>query len=553
MVNLIQDTWIPAIREDTTEVCIAPWQVALDHETNPLIRLAAPRPDFNGALIQFLIGLMQTTCPPKNEREWFRKFESPPDEQYLRDSFERYAYAFELDGEGPRFMQDINLSEGNSWRIEQLLIEMPGENALKENTDHFIKRNTVQQLCLPCCAMALYTLQTNAPSGGRGHRTSLRGGGPLTSIVISRTLWETIWLNVIPSDSFTRYGNPEKQDENDIFPWLAPTRTSESEGSETTPQHVNPAQMFWGMPRRIRLECDTTTKGICDLCGCSSDRLYTSYLTKNMGVNYSGNWQHVLTAYTNGKSGKLIPQKGQPGGISYRNWLGLIQSDTDRSTIPAVVVHNFRSYRQNDLPELPFRLWTFGYEMDKIKLFKPLCWYEGTMPLIKVNPLIREDYEVVTAQLIKTATIVINKTKYAIWSAFYEPKKTETHDQKQKDSVKQERIKDNFKKTLFTSITFKFWQNTEAEFYKSLYLLKDMMENGEDTNTAKWRWIGILENEAETLFDDFTQLNMIGIADPKRISLAYKYLQDNTSKSNPEILKTLDLQPKNNSSEYNGR
>lgn len=520
MVNLIQDTWIPAIREDTTEVCIAPWQVTLDHETNPLIRLAAPRPDFNGALIQFLIGLMQTTCPPKNEREWFRKFESPPDEQYLRDSFERYAYAFELDGEGPRFMQDFDLPDGKETSIDHLFIEMPGNKTLEDNTDHFIKRDRIRQICLPCSAMGIFTLQTNAPSGGSGHRTSLRGGGPLTTILMGRTLWETIWLNVIPSDSFTRYGNPEKQDEKDIFPWLAPTRTSESKGSETTPQHVNPAQMFWGMPRRIRLECDDITSGICDLCGCTSDHLVTSYQTKNKGINYGGNWRHVLTAYATNKDKEIISQKGQPGGISYRNWLGLMQTDAESNIEPAVVVHSFRYDRQTDLPDLPFRLWAFGYDMDNMK---SRCWYESIMPLIRVNPSIREEYEAVTAQLIRTASLVANSTRIAVKKAIFSEKAEVRGD--------------------LSMIDARFWQETEAEFYRSLHLLKATMESGEDTDKVKHQWLATLGREAERLFEDFSQTNMIGIVDPKRIALAHRDLRNFTSIRNKKIQKTLDLQP----------
>nr|WP_231886596.1 type I-E CRISPR-associated protein Cse1/CasA [Methylomonas methanica] len=56
------------------------------------------------------------------------------------------------------------------------------------------------QLCPSCAATALFTLQTNAPSGGVGHRVGLRGGGPLTTLVLPKasqtTLWQKLWLNV---------------------------------------------------------------------------------------------------------------------------------------------------------------------------------------------------------------------------------------------------------------------------------------------------------------------------------------------------------------------
>jgi len=519
MVNLIQEEWIPVIRNDGTRVSIAPWQITEDYE-NPIKHLAALRADFNGALVQFLIGLVQTALPPSNDREWFRRFESPPEPEELRKRFIAYGHAFELDGDGPRFLQDFDLPEQKEHPgISQLLIEMPGEKTVDDNTDHFIKRGTVQKICQHCCAMALYTLQTNAPGGGQGHRTSLRGGGPLTTVVMGRTLWETIWLNVIPSGAFARYGNADLQGEADIFPWLGPTRTSDN-NEPTTPQDAHPAQMFWGMPRRIRIDQDNLTEGTCDLCGCACTHLVQTYQTKNHGVNYEGNWRHTLTAYAINKKGEFISQKGQPRGISYRNWLGLVQNETgsNTETEPAVVVHAFRYDRQPDLPDVPFRLWAFGYDMDNMKA---RCWYEGAMPLIKVDPSIRADYEAVTGQLIKTASFVADSTRKAIIKALF----SEKADVKGDISV----------------IDSRFWKDTESEFYKVLYNLKEAMENGKEILDLKRKWLDTIRKEAERLFDDYSQSAMIGIADPKRITVARRELRNFTSPTATKIWKTLDL------------
>ena len=63
-MNLIHDAWIPIRRKHGEETRIAPWEVTTRYSDDPVVALAAPRPDFNGALIQFLIGLLQTTCAP---------------------------------------------------------------------------------------------------------------------------------------------------------------------------------------------------------------------------------------------------------------------------------------------------------------------------------------------------------------------------------------------------------------------------------------------------------------------------------------------------------
>ena len=250
--------------------------------------------------------------------------------------------------------RDLTKKDGEPNTIDHLLMEMPGDQTLDKNTDHFLKRDTVRNICRSCCAMALFTLQTNAPAGGRGHRTSLRGGGPLTTLVMGRTLWETIWLNVITRDLFGHFGNITKNGWADMFPWLGHTRTS-GKNETTTSQDVHPVQMFWGMPRRIRIIFEAHTEAIqCDLCGCSVHDYTSGYFDKSYGIHYKDGWHHILSPYsTDLKTGKSLPLHGQPGGISYRNWLGLIQNSPEKNfkREPAVVVHVFREEREPDLSE----------------------------------------------------------------------------------------------------------------------------------------------------------------------------------------------------------
>ncbi len=519
MVNLIQEEWIPVIREDGARISITPWQVTDDHEKDPVHWLNAPRADFNGALVQFLIGLVQTAFPPSSDREWFRRFESPPQPEELRERFTAYSHAFEMDGDGPRFMQDFDLPEQKDhWDISQLLIEMPGVNTVKNNIDHFIKRGTVQQICPYCCAMALYTLQTNSPGGGRGHRTSLRGGGPLTTVVVGRTLWETIWLNVIPSGELARYGNVDLQEDAGIFPWLGPTRASDK-NEPTTPQDAHPAQMFWGMPRRIRIEQDEIEEGVCDLCGCFSTYLVRRYQAKNLGVYYSAEWRHTLTPYRKSKSGEYLPTLGsRVRTVSYRHWLGLVQNDPDLQSEPANVVHVFREARHPDLPDVPFRLWAFGYDMNKMKA---QSWCEGAIPLINVSSSIRAEYEATTAQLIKVASLVASDTRKAIIKALFA----------EKSSIRGD----------ISVIEARFWKDTESQFYRILSGLKEVMEEGGETVGLKQEWLHIIRREAEKLFDEYSQSALIGVANPSRIAIARRDLRNFTSPNTKKVRKALDL------------
>jgi CRISPR system Cascade subunit CasA len=89
-----------------------------------------------------------------------------PQRLELEEALMPLAAAFEWDAEGARFMQDFDLraSDGEPVGIAALLIESPGENTVKNNSDLFVKRGHVQALCDHCAALALFTLQLNAPS-----------------------------------------------------------------------------------------------------------------------------------------------------------------------------------------------------------------------------------------------------------------------------------------------------------------------------------------------------------------------------------------------------
>ena len=152
--NLIDEKWIPVKRRDGSETMIAPWEVTDLFAENPVGLLNAPRPDFNGALIQFLIGLVQTVAAPANRMEWKVKLNKPPEPEELKTKFASVRHAFELGGEGPRFMQDLEKLEADEGCIDGLLIDMPGDSTRKMNKDHFVKRNTVACMCPTCCATA---------------------------------------------------------------------------------------------------------------------------------------------------------------------------------------------------------------------------------------------------------------------------------------------------------------------------------------------------------------------------------------------------------------
>lgn len=382
MFSLIDDPWIPARRADGTTRLIRPVDLTADLARNPIIAIDWPRPDFRLAAFEFLIGLLATACPPRNEENWLAWWQAPPPPESLADVFAPLGHAFYLDGDGPRFMQDVEDLPGTPDLPETLLIEAPGESTRRNNTALLIKPNRVARLGRPAAAIVLFTLQTYAPAGGRGNLTSVRGGGPLTTLVLPGAaaderavpLWRMLWANV-------PRGQPAGRDEMArVFPWLAPTRTADRFPA-TTPADAHPLQAFWGMPRRIRLDFAANPDGLmCDLTGATDAVVVTGWRQRPNGVKYVA-WDHPLSpAYKDTKGGGWLPVHPQPGGIGYRHWVALVLGDAAQNRKPAPCISAWwpRALDVSGSARNAARLLAAGYDMDNMKA---RAFVESEMPL----------------------------------------------------------------------------------------------------------------------------------------------------------------------------
>ena len=502
-MNLIHDPWLPIRRRSGAEERIAPWQITDRMDSDPVTALAAPRPDFDGALAELWIGLLQTALAPARGREWRRRFDAPPPPEELRAAFEPFASAFELFGDGPRFLQDLTLQESEAVQrtVEWLLIEVAGF-AEEEGKGHFVRSGEIRNLCAPCAAAALFTLQTDAPGGGRGHRTGVRGGGPLTTLVVtSGSLWESLWLNVLDAGSFPP-GNPDRDRPEDRFPWLAPTRTSEAgTGRETTLEDAHPLQMFWGMPRRVRLLPEPGQGARCDLCAGPADPVVRHCLARHSGVNYTGSWPHPLTPSYKDAKGQVLPRHGERTGIGYRHWLGLVVKEGER-TRPAAVVEAFQAQSDRRERAGDFRLWAFGFAMDNMKA---LAWSEGTMPLFAVSEEKRKNFEGESLLWVTAARDAENALSYAV---------------KRASARNPKDLKGDF--AVAGSL---FWQETEPPFWDLLTTLQEKIDPVEAPLELRKQWFDELARTARRIFHAVAGTADFDVHDPQRVAAAWHGLR----------------------------
>ncbi len=357
-------------------------------------------------------------------------------------------------------------------------------------------------------------LQTSAPAGGAGHRTSIRGGGPLSTLVVPGasdgevpTLWQCLWANVVCNL------RAEPEEASRVFPWLAPTRVSDKAGITTTPVDVHEGQAFFGMPRRIRLVFqENTCRHACDLLGIVDDTIITGYVTRPWGTNYTA-WdrRHPLSPYYRPKDAatEYLPVHLQSSRIGYRQWLGFAFKAEGSLRVPARTIADFQKraeYLQGDTAYVRqrARMLACGYAMDNMK---PLDFGEALMPLIVgSNAEVNSQVAAQAEKLIKAAEAVssqlLNSVKLALFG---------------------ERAKADRDSAVLEPERFRFWADTEQAFYDVLRDAAEAFEAAKDdlqdqhgavNLSAGSAWLVHLKRHAFQIFDETVPIDS---ADSDRI------------------------------------
>lgn len=494
-LNLVTDSWLPMRRRSGAVLRVAPSGLTdgIDGD-DPIVAFAWSRPDFDAAARELAIGLLATACMDRlDRRAWPDWWERPPAPEELAQRLAPLAPFFALDGDGPRFMQDLDpLADGGESEVAALLIDSPGGQTLEQNRDLFVKRRRVAVLGRPAAAMALFTLNAFAPAGGAGIRTSLRGGGPFTCLVVpapadraALPLWHVLWLNAKPP--------PEAGERpGERFPWCLPTRASKAPGSETSAALVDPLQVFWGMPRRTRLLFEPNPEGVpCDLTGQVEPVVARRYRSRPYGNNYKA-WSraHPLTPYYRVKAadGEWLARHPQPGRLAYKDWVGLVVADDAAEkalAAPAAIVEEargrLRDVRAGDRSTA--RLLAAGYDMDNMK---PRGFVESTMPVLALG----EDEVQAAAALARRMIPGAEAAARLLAGCVRQALGADAHD---KGAVQQ--AKD------------RFWAETEPRFFELLAKAAPA-DAAEDEPTTRCRaWRAHLAARARAIFDEACPLD----------------------------------------------
>jgi len=478
--NLLADPWLPVIRRHSGRCTVVPAQITEAYDTDPIQSIDWPRADFCVASVEFLIGLLATACPPRDHGAWLDGWETPPDPAMLGAAFAPLAHAFDLDGGGPRFLQDREVLVSEAEPVERMLIESPGASTIGKNTDLLVHRGRVASLGRAAAAIALYTFQSWAPSGGAGNRVGLRGGGPLVTMVApgrDPTLWQLLWANIPCGDA------PDASDLPRVFPWLAATIGSK-DARVVTPETAHPLQCWWGMPRRIRLDFTTLDHPQpCGLTGVPDSVAVASWRQRPHGPNYS-NWggTHPLTPTYQQKPGtEKLSLHPQPGGIGYRHWLGLVLKDGNGLRQPARAIATWHEERGLDVRE-DSRLLAAGYDMDNMKA---RGFVESQMPLpAAASREARAQLDGLAERLVLGAEQVASLLRSAVRAALFSAGATVRQDLE-----------------LLATVRERLWAQTEPEFFGALER-EARRGPAPSERTAEREWQRLLRTVALALFDE---------------------------------------------------
>jgi CRISPR system Cascade subunit CasA len=309
--------------------------------------------------------------------------------------------------------------------------------------------------------MALFTLQTYAPSGGAGHRTSLRGGGPLTTLVMpadeSTSLWSQLWLNV----PLTLQPLPQAEGGPKVFPWLGTTQTSENGTLPISAEDMHPLSAFWWMPRRIRLNLDEGgLSECCAVTGRNTQHHVSVYRTRPWGMNGAAP-QHPLSPMYRNKANDLewLFVHPQPGGLPYHLWVDLafVSQAKDSTRKPAEIVSHITGSRESHAGK-PVSLRASGYDMDNMKA---RGFVDVTFPLFLLpDKSAQQALASAARNLVQAATTVAVALRSAVRTAL----NIEKADAAQ-----------------ITGLSLSFYEDTQAAFFDSVEeLWKAFSKDSED-------------------------------------------------------------------------
>ncbi|MFC7334752.1 type I-E CRISPR-associated protein Cse1/CasA [Rhodocista pekingensis] len=316
------------------------------------VRLGHPLADRG---FEFLMrDILQAALAPEDATAWRRMLVEPPGPEALAAALAPYRETFRLDHPTHPALQvrpaperlaeaaakkparkpaseaeeDGEEEEAGALPIAALLPDLPTGEAVKKDADFFIRRGSVTAIGAGPILPVLYAHMVLFPPGGGGYLGLPHGADSIKFQLIGRTLWETIWLNVLTRGA-EGGGDavwPARPDDPTAFPWLDPAlpgmplgRKEDGAARPMNRAALHPAHI--PMPRRYLLA--PPVQGRCDLTGREGP-VFTGYSRWPKGLQYQpdGWWFPAMVRIEDAAKPDAPPQFLRARGpLRFDDWL----------------------------------------------------------------------------------------------------------------------------------------------------------------------------------------------------------------------------------------
>ncbi|CCG07919.1 type I-E CRISPR-associated protein Cse1/CasA [Pararhodospirillum photometricum] len=297
------DVLLPVVRRSGARdrVCFADLTGGRE---DPVMGLDCPHPLLALSFELLATHILQIAYPPPDERTWRQRLFDPPSPAALRDALAPYREAFVLWGSDTPFLQVKPLSawESKPQNLGVLFFDAPTEGAKEKHRDFFIKRGCAVALHAAFLAPLLYSDNALFCTGGGGYLGVPHKNHSPKYQVRGRTLWETLWLNVLDLSRDHKALWPVPMDGR-AFPWLREDvrrldlgrqtehlKKKRTEAKQKVLETVIPVGIGdrhpagFVMPRRYLL--DPPRQGVCGLSG-EVGWVFETYQRWTQGLSYS--------------------------------------------------------------------------------------------------------------------------------------------------------------------------------------------------------------------------------------------------------------------------
>ena len=281
-MKLLVDSWIPVGNQQTISL-----QTLLTQKGGWQISL--PRDDMEMACLQFLVCLVQSLFPPADQKALRQRINTPLTLEGFQSGINGKESWFDPAHPDQPFMQTLGVKSKELTEMAKLFAGLDSSTS-----SVFVNEpGLADRLCPSCTSIGLFNQANNAPSFGGGFKGSLRGGTPISTLVLEDTretndgLRQRIWKNVLPEDTL-----------NTFMPWYFATRQQPPNwvdaikaGDVIRSNQIGLLRGLFWQPAHIEL-AEGEKGGICDCCGRASDSLYAGFKKEKFVYDIQGTWPH---------------------------------------------------------------------------------------------------------------------------------------------------------------------------------------------------------------------------------------------------------------------